>query len=390
MALKRWSSVWGPGLAAAIVALLALPPQVPSDHSLLAAVGLYSTWSFVGGRDLYRESVRGAISEQRRRLRDRRLADSIIGAARGPRALRSDDGAVTLVYETPLDRDSAHLWLEAATGELALYPTSVQGLPVVVALLSNPLRWRGKGLQEYWQLTQQLVSAAESRNTCVVMVNLRMRGSEALTQLVGHDAAGAPIGRFLDVCALYARFGVPASAARWFAPVPSWSWFNRSPLAVSVQEARRAVRREDIAHEQRAGSQPWSGAVAWVDLGCLRGAQALCSRRAGLSGPGESRWFYPYSRYLSRSQVVALVLARGTPSQFAAFWHSPLSAQAALSSAYGQPAGQLVMSAYAHWYNIPDAGGPRAGPRAALAGVFWAGLALALAVVAGRRWTTEI
>jgi hypothetical protein len=391
MALKRWRWAWGPGLAAVMVALLMLPPQAPTDHGVLAALGLTSSWGWVGARDFHRESVQSAVATQRRRLRDRRLADSILGATRGPRALRSMDGTVTVVYEAPLDRDSALVWLEAATNELNLYPkVSRPGLPVVVALFSNPVRGKGKReYEDYSLLSQQLISAAESRGACVVTLDLRVRTNDELAQFVGHGASGEPLGRFLDVCALYARFGSPAAAARGFVPVPTWSWFNRSPLTIRVQEAGRYVRRESIAHEQQSGSQPWSGAVAWVELGCLRGTPALCARWVGLGGPSETRWFYPYSRYASRTRVLAYLLARGTPVQFAAFWHSSLPVEAALASAYGQPAGQVVMSAYSHWYNTPEAGGPQAGSGAVLGGLLWTGLALTLALVAGRRGIIE-
>jgi hypothetical protein len=48
------------------------------------------------------------------------------------------------------------------------------------------------------------------------------------------------------------------------------------------------------------------------------------------------------------------------------------------------------MSAFQHWYTAPAPGTPWGSARDSLVGLVWIGLALALAVVAGRRWTTEI
>ncbi|HTX64456.1 MAG TPA: hypothetical protein VMD31_01680, partial [Opitutaceae bacterium] len=189
--------------------------------------------------------------------------------------------------------------------------------------------------------------------------------------------------------ALYARFGMPGAAGRWAIGTTSPWWYYRYPLSIAVQDARRPVRRGTVVHDEQGGSVPWSGAVQWVDIGCLHGSFELCARRAGFDRT-ESRWFYPYGRYFSRTQAVGYLLTDGTPAQFAAFWHSSQPAATAIAAAYGKPAGQLVRSAFVHWYDIPEAGGPRMGGRALLAGLFWAGLALAVAVTAGRRRTIQL
>ncbi len=388
MALKRWSWVWGPALAAALVAVLALPPAIPSDTGLLVALGVLPSWDYSSSRDVHREAVEGAVNGLRRRYGERLAVDSVLAAARGPRAVRSGDGKITVVYERPLTRDSAQRWLAAAVGELDLYPASDgQGVPVVVALLSDPARWKG---QEYGPETRLLLSAAESRGACVVTVDLHRhyRYDDTWSQLVARDASGRPVGRFLDTCALYARFGVPGAAAQWFVPTMAW-WYYRSPLSIAVQEARRSVRRADVAHDEQVRPLPWSGEVYWIDVGCLHGSLALCGRWAGFGEQAQSRWFYSYARYSSRVQVVGSLLATGSPAQFAAFWRSSLPTGEALAAAYGRPPGQLVMAAFAHWYNIPEPGGPQASAKTVLAGLFWAGLALAAAVLAGKHWTVE-
>ena len=389
MALKRWRWVWGPALAAALVALLALPPRSPSESSLLVAIGMFGDWTYVGARQPQRDAVQGAVATLRRRLRDGELVDSLVRAARGTRALRSSDGRVTVVYETPLTRDSARVWLAAAQGELALYPAAGgKGLPVLVALASDPARWRRMPSPEYWGWfgVQHLVSAAESRGVCAVTIDLHVRFTDA-SQLVGRSAAGQPVGRFLDVCALYAGFGLPGAAAQWATGGTGPWWYYRYPVSTALQEARRPVRRGTVVYEQ-AGSVPWSGVIRWVDVGCLHGSDTLCARWARFGG-SEPPWFYRYGQYFSRAQVVGYLLTHGTPAQFAAFWHSSQPAAAALAAAYGKPTGQLVRSAFAHWFDIPEAGGPRVGGRALLAGLFWAGLALAVAVTAARRRTVQ-
>ena len=390
MALKRWVWVWGPALAAVLAALLALPPGIPSETNLLVAIGAIGDWTYGGSRTPHREAVQGAVATLKRRLRDAQLVDSLARAARGPRALRSADGQVTVTYETPLTRDSARVWLEAAEGELALYPTAnAGGVPVVVALASDPSRWRRKEYRDdwEWQGVRQLLSAIESHGVCAVTIDLHAR-YVAEGGIIGRNAEGTPVGRFLDLCALYARFGMPGAAGRWAIETTSPWWYYRYPLSIAVQDARRPVRRGTVVHDEQGGSVPWSGAVQWVDIGCLHGSFELCARRAGFDRT-ESRWFYPYGRYFSRLQVLGYLLTQGTSAQFAAFWHSSQPAATALAAAYEKPAGQLVRSAFAHWYDIPEAGGPPMGGRALLAGLFWAGLALAVAVTAGRRRTVQ-
>jgi hypothetical protein len=393
MALKRWRWVLGPVLAALLVAVVVLPPQVPARaHPLLGVVWGYYDFVYQtgNGHGPYANDVQYARQTQQARLRHAILADSIVAVARGPRALISGDGLVTLAYETPLTADSARFWLNAVTRELALYPRGpTPGMRLVVALLSDPVRARpGNPEARYERGIQELLDQAVAAGACVVTVNLLPNNWRRLT--IGHDLAGKPVSRLLGACALYARFGAPgAGVSRWAAPEFNNYW--RDPLTVQLREARRSVRRYEVPRDiDYWNGSPWFGAVRWVAVGCLRGAAALCLRASGLGPQLDSPFPFYRDVWLPRTQLVAHLLATGTPEQFAVFWHSPRPAADALASAYGEPAGRLAMSAFQHWYTAPAPGTPWGSARDSLVGLVWIGLALALAVVAGRRWTTEI
>ncbi len=393
MALRRWRWVWGSALAALLVAIALLPPRVPSEGNSLFRFSGWSGYAYqiVNERSQFRNDLQSAEWTQKGRLRRAILADSILKAARGRGALRSEDGVITLVYETPLSADSARLWLSAAARELALYPMGpAPGMHLVVALLSNPQRAGpgSPGASAEWGV-RELLDQAASTGGCVVTVNL-LPGRTLGRPAVGHDLAGKPVSRVLGACALYARFGAPGpEVSRWaVAGLSSGWWWD--PLTAQLNEARRRVRRLELPRGVDWGSSPWFGEVQWVEIGCLRGAAALCLRTAGLGPEPDSP--FPYYRYssLSRTKFLAYLLATRTPAQFAAFWRSPQPAAAALGSAYAEPAGMLAMSAFEHWYTAPAPSGLWENARSLLAGLGWVGLALALSIVASRHWKTEI
>ena len=390
MALKRWGWVGGPVLAALLVAVVVLPPQVPTGaHALLGVVWGYG--DFVNqagnGHSQFVNDVTYARQGQRVRLSHAMLSDSIMMAARGPLALRSDDGLVTLIYEAPLVADSARLWLSAVTRELALYPGApAQGMRLVVALLSDALRLRpGNGFE--YSGVRTLLDQAARTGTCVVTVNLLPRLSWGRSA-VGHDLYGKPVSRVLGACALYARFGAPGSrVSRWVAAELGYYWWN--PLTPELQEARRSVRRYEIPHDVDWNNALY-GEVRWLEVGCLRGGAALCLRSAGLGWEPDSPFRYFRNSAFPRNRLIAYLLATGTPEQFAAFWRSSQPVAEALEGAYGRPASMLAMAAFQHWYTAPPSDSSWGGERSALTGLGWIGFALAVAVVAGRRWTTEI
>jgi hypothetical protein len=382
MALKRWRWIWGPLLVAAVVAVAALPPSVASPRGLLAALGLaYTEWNYPAGT-VHRRAVRAAVIEQRKRARESRLADSILAMTRGARVLRSPDGAVTVVYESPIGADSARVWLRAASAELQLYPKSASGgVPVIVALLSDLRRRAQQGDNLTSGPTYRLFGAATRDRGCIVAVNLVEGGRARYALILRHS--GEPLGRYLDICALEGRLGAPGPAvARWFGRV-DWFW-QPNQLTGRLLEAQRPINREIIA---RSGEAPyWYGQMPWVAIGCLDGSPALCARATGIERDGRSA----RGNFAAASRMLVSYLAlHGTPVQLADFWRSPLSVGDALHAAYQRPAGELAGAALGHWYAVaPEAG--RSGAAVLLAGLFWAVAALIFAVAAGRRWQTEV
>lgn len=385
MALSRWRLLGGSVIAAVILALLLLPGGPLSQAGVLS--WLFLPYGWYSSPRPFRDDVQMALRVQRARLRDAERADSVVGATHGPRALHTPDGGLTVVYETPLTASDAHVWLQAAATELDRYPTPGSGgMPVVIALYSNPTRSKSREFGFYAWPSHRLLPDS-GRAACVVEVDLvpfRPPGGKL------HQPRRLPERPFLGLCGLYQRFGAPGySIARWigYAGVMGFrggdgSWND------ALAEARRPVLRSETVRPNLAGFRewPWYWGTPWVSIGCLRGTLSLCERNARISGrPGEwEQYANPHG-----AQLTAYLLATGTPVQFAAFWRSPLPVNEALRRAYGRPAGQLAYEAFSHWHYAAP-GGPRAEPRLLLAGLFWASAAAALALVAGRRWRTEI
>ncbi len=383
MALRRWKWVWGPALAAIVVALLLLPPGLPAERGILTVIGFsYSPWYYPPGM-AHRAAIRDAVAVQRRRLERARLADSLLAEARQGRAVRSADGTVTVIYEPPVTADSARVWLRAALGELQLYPKPAsRGVPVIVALLSNPRRQRGP--QAYDRPGPSLSAEVTGGRACIVTVDVILRPRQLRrTTFVIRGPSGELLGRFLDECALEGRYGAPGTAVSRLASWgPNWYW-RTDLLTVRLFEARRTVRKEDVEQWQYSF---WYGQVPWVTLGCLGGATDQCALLAGVGPTGSTR----RDEYLLGPRMLfASLIANGTAEQFAAFWRSPLPADQALRRAYGRDPGQLAYAALNHWYYAPAAG-HGGGTRTVLAGVVWAGIAVAFAAFAGRRRRTEL
>jgi len=382
MALSRWRWIAAPVLAAALLAVLLLPGSEISRTGVLSWF-FGPTWS-PGPRGL-REDVRLAVEVQRSRLREAARADSAVGAARLSRAVRSPGGGLTVVYETPLAASDARVWLEAAAAELARYPSAGgEGVPIVVTLYSNPLRAQSRDFAFYAWDPRRVVVSDSGRGACVVEVNLVPRRDARGTLRQRSRRPGAPI---LGVCALYQRFGMPGQAVdHWMSGGAFGYGFGAAQWSTALADASRSVIKLEIQRPGLGDLRNWWWGSPWVAIGCLDGTASLCERNASVTR-GAGPWlFYSDPRSL---QLVAYVLAHGSPAQFAAFWRSPRSVGDALRDAYGRPAGQLAFAALSHWYYAAP-GGPRAELRLLLAGLVWAAAALALAFVAGRRWTTEI
>ncbi len=376
MALRRWRWVWGPVVAAALLAALLLPGGEPRGGLFL---WLWEPAWGPRGNLTFRDDVQRAVNTQHTRLRMARLSDSLTAASHGPRSLHSPDGTVAVVYQAPIAADTARLWLKAAMAELAHLPAALPGgTPIVIALMAQPLR---SGVREFdfsWWGARRILPTPQ-RRACIIGFNLNRPGSSGS----GSTAQG-PKWPVLGMCSLYHVFGIPGpDTRRWLNRV---RWDDQRGVVASAApqpERRREIPRPGFV--QPAQWSYWYSGVPWIQIACLRGERSVCERYAVEGAP---TYWWSYSD-LQGSELVLYLLANGTPTQFASFWRSGLPVREALRQAYGQPAGELAYRAYTQWY-YAQPGGPRARPRLLLAGLVWAGAALALAVVAGRRWTTEI
>lgn len=389
MALKRWLRIGGPVVAAAAVVIAILPPRTPywNVEPFGILFGRGSSAPSPPARSQFAIDVLAARGFQARRLRREILADSAVKAARGPRALTSRDGQVTVVYEKPLTADSARFWLDAASREFALYPSmGTPGMPLVVALFSDPARELPRNrVNSPWGV-QELVDQAASAGACVVTLSLLRRGGWG-GQVVGRDAEGHPVSRVLGACALYARFGLPGpGTSRWVASsVRDWSWAD--PVTPQLVEAKHRVLRFDLQRVE-GYSAPWYGVVRWLEVGCLEGSEVLCLRTAGLDpgSDGQDPDLF-YFRALAGGRLLAYLVATGSADQFAAFWRSGQRPAEALAGAYGRPAGAVVKAALEHWYAPPARPAPWGAARNVVSGLLWLALAVAFAFAASRRWT---
>jgi hypothetical protein len=262
------------------------------------------------------------------------------------------------------------------------------GAPLVIALYGNPARARTTEFATSAWWTRRLLPDS-LHAACIVEVNL------VSGQFGRRHARPTPQRAFLGLCGLARQFGAPGpEIARWItaggfrgdvSDDPTWGVNWSTVLA----EAGDTVPRLPVAQPEfswgQAGWQ-WYWGVPWVPIGCLHGAASLCERNAHIRGSAGIWWGGRDPRAM---ELVARLVRTGTPAQFAAFWRSPLAVSDALRRAYLRPAGALAHDAFTHWY-FAAPGGPRAGPRLVLAGAIWAAAALALALVAGRRRTTEI
>ena len=383
MALKRWAWAWVPVAAAALAAVLLLPGGGETRSLLSFLQGSPSSLRVLSHRD----DVRRALEVQRGRLRDAERADSLIAAARGPRALTArDDALTTVVYETPLSAADARVWLDAAEKELARYPTAAgPGGRLLIALYSNPARSRATGFG-LWYGTARRLPPDAATSPCVVELNLVPRGAGRQRRA----PTPGSLGPFLGLCGLIRRFGMPAPGiARWISSA-GWRAYAVADggLMSMMLEAARPVPRITLSRPDLTNDRPWEWyyGTPWVAIGCLDGTWSLCARDVRIRPGDANSWWYSDP---PQAQFVAYLLATGTPQQFAAFWRSPLPTADALRQAYGRPAGELAYRSLSHWY-VTAQGGPHAGPELMLAGLFWAAAALVLALVVGRRWTTEI
>jgi len=279
--------------------------------------------------------------------------------------------------------DSARFWLDAVVHELDAYPPATGAtLPLVVALFSDPARTKVPG--SYWDV-EELPDQVAAKHACVAAVALSSVPSWQQAY-VGHVAAGRPATRVLDACGLVARYGAPGPQVGDWAWGDATYWSARTILVRQLVDGRRPLLRGEIRRDE---SLWWPRGDQWRDVGCARGIATACLYTSGLAGhdvPVLARYRSPV---LPPERLMAYLLATGTPAQFVSFWRSADPPAVALERAYGKPPGDLARAALRHWYAEPAPGGPGASGGMLLTAVGWAVLAVALALVAGRRWRRE-
>ena len=395
MALRRWHRAGVVAAAMALVAVVVLPPRpMPEPSDKLWALFRNDLW-YGYDRASHEYTLSGTLARLRARHLVAVMAESLLALSAGPRAVRSADGALTVIYESPLTADSARVWLRLLQRELDLAPAgSGRGLPVIVALASRPRRPGLPGKQVYfggqistmnpqadwWSLRFVLPSA--SRPACFVAYRLNrdMQGNRPDNPLRRDRSSGAARTTLLDWCLLYARFGVPgARVERWLSPrLEIARWWASDDLYPSALETARHGVSSDLSEVPR----DYLATVTSDPLarGCARGASVLCLKSVGLlRDPSAFSWL---SRR-ARPALVATLMMRD-PRRFERFWRSDEAPEVAIERAYGQPAGDLI----AEWRRATlqrAVVGDHAPLLAILSSAGWAALATGLALMLANR-----
>jgi hypothetical protein len=296
------------------------------------------------------------------------------------------DRRLPAAHRSLIERAVKRQWASLRLG------TSV--VPVVVAVVvdtvMSPGRYetlRGEYAFDYILPTP---AGPTINDRCITIVSLHTRNlvnaeSRGLSELV---ASPNNASRLLGPCALFARFGQPGpEIARWLrardydlATYPRWYVLP-------------ATAGEDMADRWRIANTNNADMISqtmWLSpeaTGCAAGSTRLCaSTILGAAGgdtsnvgalimmntPRDSHWRLLAPRYLSD-----LVTALG-PDDFARFWQSTLSPNAALVAVAGRP-----LDVWTHQWAVGLIGEQRVGPAVSfgdVAGAFTlAGLSLMIA-----------
>lgn len=382
MALKTWhrAALVASGMALATVVILpSRPLPEPGDR----LYGLFRADFGWYGRALYEFTLSSTLSALQDRHRAAVMADSLLALIRGPRAVRSADGALTVLYERPLTADSARVWLGMLERELALAPRGTgSGMPIVVALRSVPPR-RGD-----W-VAMRFLSPRRERPACFAVARLVAAQAADNTfrpsELIERDhRTGVARTAVLDWCLMYGRFGAPgASVERWAGrrvEVRRW-WSPGDNLSQTLEAERRGHKRDELP----PGVLPQDLEAYWADplnSACVRGSRVPCLKSVGLMADPTLR---PESFWISRvrrSLLAALMMKDA--EKFEKFWRSNERADVALEQAYGRPASDVIAEWKQSVVSVP-ATGPRATAAAFVSSLGWAAGAMALGLVLAKR-----
>ncbi|MFI5208302.1 MAG: hypothetical protein ACHQX4_09815 [Gemmatimonadales bacterium] len=396
MALKTWhrAALTAGGMALALAVILPSRPY-PEPGEALSALYPVEYWWW---RTQYRNTLDNTLFDLRNRHRAAVMADSLFALTNGPRAVKSADGALTVLYEQPLGADSARVWLAMLERELALAPRGTgAGVPVVVALKSAPSKRNPRGAEgeavgrdgaareDPW-VAMRFVSPRAERPTCFValrLVDLKPGQNANPGELIERDSrTGAARTAVLDRCLIYARFGVPgAQVERWAGrrvDVRRW-WSQGDNLSWALEAGRQSRARDEMI----SNLSPRELSDYWADplnSSCVRGSSVLCLKSVGLIADptlrGESYWM----GNVRRSLIAELILK--DPARFERFWRSAEPPTVALEKAYGRPAGEIVGEWKRSAFSVP-ALGPRT--PALLSSLGWAVLAIGLSLLTAHR-----
>jgi len=362
---------------AALVLVAALPPRpAPDKPTILASLmgfRYYGGWWERGDR--HRQTVRWTTRTLARHVRAREHGATVVsGDGANRRSIASERESLRVVYDAGIPPRAAREWLASAERELALYPRSGAGIPVVIELAAA-WPYPGNRWSEPYGMGRMVVEGP--RPTCLVT---RFFSREVAQK----NAYGVPVnlrGVILDRCALYARYGLPGGEVRnWLGLGDAWAniWY-RTGVSASLRRASWRTLPDTVE---------WFHADWWIGealsaVQCLRGNDSTCEAVAAINPtPIYDRPRY-YAGDFPAEQVAAYLLAAQPTEAFVRFWRSDLPVADALASAYGAPAGALVRRAMSRQYAAPAKA--HAGVGRLLLAPAWILVALGLAWVASRR-----
>jgi hypothetical protein len=362
---------------AALVLVAALPPRpAPDEPTILTSLmgfRYYGGWWWRGDRR--RLTVERTVRTLARHIRAREHGAAVVrGTGANRRSIASERESLRVVYDASIPSSAAREWLASAERELALYPRSGTGIPVVVELAAA-WPYPGDRWSEPYGVGRMVVEGP--RPTCLVTRFFSRADAEK-------NGYGVPVGLrgvVLDRCALYARYGLPGAQVRnWLGLGDAWAntWF-RTGVSASLRRASWRTLPDTVE---------WFRADWWIGealsaVQCLRGNDSTCEVVSAIKPTPTDRG----SRYdvgdFPAEQVAAYLLGAQPTEAFVRFWRSELPVADALESAYGAPAGALVRRALSRQYAPPAKAHTSIG-RLVLAPA-WILVALGLSWVGARR-----
>ena len=332
---------------AALVLVAALPPRpAPDKPTILTSLmgfGYYGSWWWRGGR--HRLTVERTVHTLARHIRAREHGAAVLrGDGANRRSISSERESLRVVYDAGIPPRAAREWLASAERELALYPRSGAGIPVVIELAAA-WPYPGNRWSQAYSVGRMVVE--RPRPTCLVTRFFSRADAEK-------NGYGVPVdlrGVVLDRCALYARYGLPGAQVRnWLGLGDAWAntWF-RTGVSASL---RRATWRTLPDTVELFRADWWIG-EALSAVQCLRGDDSTCEVVAAIRPTRNAPGSWYGAGIFAAERVAAHLLASQPTEAFVRFWRSDLPVADALESAYGARAGALVRRALSRQYAPP-------------------------------------